>query len=52
VVETLVDDTRVAAIIKDSPPEVGATVHLHFQPQRTRLYRDDWLATSIAEAAQ
>ncbi len=52
VVETLVGDTRVAAIIKDRPPEVGATVHLDFQPQRTRLYRDGWLATSLAEAVQ
>ncbi|SNT40612.1 ABC transporter ATP-binding protein [Tropicimonas sediminicola] len=52
VVETQVGEDRVAAIIKENAPETGETVHLNFRPDRTRLYRDGWLATTAGEAAQ
>ncbi len=50
VVETMIGDTKVNAIIEDTPPEPGATVHLQFQPEQTRLYRDGWIATTTGEA--
>ncbi|PRY26957.1 carbohydrate ABC transporter ATP-binding protein (CUT1 family) [Aliiruegeria haliotis] len=52
VVETLIGEDRVAAIVKDNAPATGETVHLNFRPDRTRLYRDGWLATTAGEAAQ
>ncbi|MDV7145432.1 ABC transporter ATP-binding protein [Tropicimonas sp. TH_r6] len=52
VVETLIGEDRVAAIVKENAPEKGETVHLNFRPDRTRLYRDGWLATTAGEAAQ
>ncbi|MCA0869789.1 ABC transporter ATP-binding protein [Seohaeicola saemankumensis] len=45
VVEAMVGDTRVAAIVEGGVPEQGETVHLNFKPEQTRLYADGWLAT-------
>lgn len=46
VVETMVGDSKVTAIIKDTAlPHQGETVHLQFQQDQTRLYSDGWLAT-------
>ena len=45
VVEALVGDTRVSAVIDAAPPAAGAQIHLHFIPDQTRLYADGWIAT-------
>jgi glycerol transport system ATP-binding protein len=45
VVETMLDETRVSAIVEGEPPAQGDTVHLQFRPDQTRLYADGWLAS-------
>jgi len=44
-VETVVDGTRVNALIEEAPPAIGDTVYLEFDPTQTRVYADGWLAT-------
>ena len=46
VVEAMVGDVRVNAIVEGTAPEQGTTVHLRFEPQQTRLYRDGWIAST------
>ena len=48
VVEALVGETRVSAVIDGPPPAEGAAVHLDFLPAHTRLYADGWIATEGA----
>ncbi len=48
VVEALVGDTRVSAVIDGPPPAEGDAVHLDFLPAQTRLYADGWIATEGA----
>ena len=48
VVEAMVGDTSIKAITEGAAPEQGAAVHLQFQQNQTRLYRDGWLATRAA----
>jgi len=48
VVEAMLGDLRVNAIVEADPPAQGDTVHLAFKPEQTRLYRDGWLATEGA----
>ncbi len=45
VVEAMAGETSVNAIIDGDPPEPGAEVRLQFDPARTRVYADGWLAT-------
>ncbi len=45
VVEAMVGDTPVKAVVEHADLEQGAEVHLAFQPNQTRLYRDGWIAT-------
>jgi len=45
VVEAMVGDTSVKAIIEGEAPAQGAAVHLAFRADQTRLYRDGWLAS-------
>ncbi len=45
VVEAVLGDTRVNAIIEGATPQQGETVGLHFKPQQTRLYTDGWIST-------
>ena len=45
VVETLVGDTPVKAIVNSVNVAQGDEVHLAFQPEYTRLYRNGWIAT-------
>lgn len=45
VVEAMVGNTPVKAIVEGALPEQGAEVHLAFRPDHTRLYRDGWLST-------
>ncbi|MEM6988187.1 MAG: TOBE domain-containing protein, partial [Pseudomonadota bacterium] len=48
VVEAMVGEQRVAAIHSGEIPNQGDTVHLHFQPNQTRVYADGWLAMKEA----
>jgi glycerol transport system ATP-binding protein len=48
VIETMVGDTRVRAVAETAHFEQGAEVHLAFQQDQTRLYRDGWIATEVA----
>lgn len=51
VVETMVGDFKVAAVVEGDTPEEGETVHLNFKQEQTRLYVDGWLATAAEETA-
>jgi glycerol transport system ATP-binding protein len=51
IVEAMVGATRVAAVTDGALPAPGETVHLAFDPSRTRAYRDGWIATSPAGGA-
>ncbi|MEO1536167.1 MAG: ABC transporter ATP-binding protein [Pseudomonadota bacterium] len=48
VVEAMVGDTPVKAVVDNASLEQGAEVHLSFRPDQTRLYRDGWIATEAA----
>lgn len=45
VVEAMVGDIAIKAVIEGGAPTQGATVHLAFRQDQTRLYRDGWIAT-------
>ncbi|MEM7632169.1 MAG: TOBE domain-containing protein, partial [Pseudomonadota bacterium] len=51
VVETMVGDTAVKAVVDHADVEQGAEVHLAFRQDQTRLYRDGWIAT-LARGAE
>ena len=51
VVEAMVGDQRIAAVIDGPVPGQGDAVHLAFNSHQTRLYRDGWIATTPAKAA-
>ena len=48
VVEAMVGDTAIKAVVDSANVEQGAEVHLSFRPEQTRLYRDGWIATEAA----
>ena len=48
VIEAMVGDTAVKAVVDGEVPGQGEEVHLAFRPEQTRLYRDGWIATEIA----
>lgn len=45
VVEAMVGDTAVKAVIEGEAPGQGEAVNITFEPFHTRLYRDGWIAT-------
>jgi glycerol transport system ATP-binding protein len=49
VVEVMVGDTPVKAVIDGEVPVQGSAVHLDFRRRHTRLYRDGWIATEAGE---
>ncbi|MEZ5888316.1 MAG: ABC transporter ATP-binding protein [Paracoccaceae bacterium] len=51
VVEAMLGDTRVNAIVEGEVPGQGEAVHLTFRPDQTRLYRDGWIASEKGRAA-
>ncbi len=51
VVECDLAGARVNAVVNGLAPDKGATVHLSFRPDQTRLYVDGWIATQAQEAA-
>lgn len=46
VVETMAGDIKIRAVVEENPPEPGGNVHLNFQTDQTRLYRDGWIASA------
>ncbi|MCV6574785.1 MAG: ABC transporter ATP-binding protein [Cohaesibacter sp.] len=50
VVEAMIGETAISAITDDHTPNQGESIHLEFDPQKTRLYRDGWIATTRAGA--
>ena len=50
VVEVMIGDTSVKAVTEGDAPTQGTAVHLQFQQNQTRLYRDGWLATTEANS--
>ncbi|MEX5726904.1 glycerol transport system ATP-binding protein [Rhodovulum iodosum] len=49
VIEAMVGDTPVKAVIGHAEVEQGAQVHLAFRPDQTRLYRDGWITTEAMQ---
>ncbi len=49
VVEAMVGDSPVKAIVEGDVPGQGEEVHLSFRPEQTRLYRDGWISTEVAQ---
>lgn len=47
VVEAMVGDTSVKAVVNGEVPSQGEAVHLTFRQDQTRLYRDGWIATEV-----
>ena len=45
VVDAMIGESSVKAVTAGTAPMPGDTVHLNFDPQMTRLYRDGWIAT-------
>jgi glycerol transport system ATP-binding protein len=45
VVEAMAGDTKIKAVIEGVVPEQGSEVFLNLTPEKTRLYRDGWIAT-------
>jgi glycerol transport system ATP-binding protein len=45
VVEAMAGDTKIKAVIEGAVPEQGSEVFLKLAPEKTRLYRDGWIAT-------
>jgi glycerol transport system ATP-binding protein len=47
VVQAMIGDTKLSAIIESNVPNEGETVKLSFQQNQTRLYCDGWLASEV-----
>ncbi|MEM9585415.1 MAG: ABC transporter ATP-binding protein [Pseudomonadota bacterium] len=45
VVEAMLGDVSVKAVVDGPVPAQGEAVYLDFRPDQTRLYRDGWIAT-------
>ncbi len=52
VVEAIIGDTSINAIVEQDAPEQGEKVHLNFAQSHTRVYRDGWIATQLPEAGR
>jgi glycerol transport system ATP-binding protein len=50
VVETMIGDTKIAAIVEGDVPAPGDRVHLNFRADQTRLYTDGWLSSQARGA--
>ena len=49
VIDAMVGDTALKAVLEHDPPEQGSAVHLQFRPDKTRVYRDGWIATEARQ---
>ena len=45
VIDAMVGNTRLKAVSEHAPPDIGTSVHLAFQQNQSRVYRDGWIAT-------
>ncbi len=45
VVDAMVGDSAVKAVVDHAEVQQGEEIHLAFRPDQTRLYRDGWIAT-------
>jgi glycerol transport system ATP-binding protein len=45
VVEAMVGDSALKIVTEHDAPEQGSEVHLGLRPEKTRVYRDGWIAT-------
>jgi glycerol transport system ATP-binding protein len=45
VVEAMVGDSAVKVVTEHGAPEQGSEIHLGLRPEKTRVYRDGWIAT-------
>lgn len=45
VIDAMVGKTRVKAVSELAPPDAGTSVHLAFQQNQSRVYRDGWIST-------
>ncbi|MEL7105649.1 MAG: ABC transporter ATP-binding protein [Pseudomonadota bacterium] len=45
VIDAMVGSTPLKAVTEHAAPEQGASVHLNFKPEQSRLYRDGWLSS-------
>ncbi len=50
VIEARIGDTTVRSVTEGDTPAEGEIIHLSFRPDQTRLYRDGWIATTLAGA--
>mgnify|MGYP001796673038 CR=1 FL=1 len=45
VIDAVVGSTPLKAVTEHAAPDQGASVHLNFKPEQSRLYRDGWLSS-------
>ena len=45
VIDAVIGNTPIKAVVNGEVPAQGETIHLSFNPAKTRLYRDGWIAT-------
>ncbi len=45
VIDAMIGNTPIKAVVNGEVPAEGETIHLSFDPAKTRLYRDGWIAT-------
>ena len=45
IVDALVGSSVLKAVVLQAPPQQGSEVRLRLPPERTRVYRDGWIAT-------
>lgn len=45
VVDAMIGNTAIKAVVNDTVPAQGETIHLSFNSVKTRLYRDGWIAS-------
>ena len=45
VVEAMVGDSALKIVTEHDAPEQGSEIHLGLRPEKTRVYRDGWIAT-------
>ena len=45
VIEAMVGDSAVKVVTEHGAPEQGSEIHLGLRPEKTRVYRDGWIAT-------
>ncbi len=50
VVDAMVGNTRIKAVVNGAVPAQGETIHLIFDRLKTRLYRDGWIASEAERA--